>query len=271
VVDPALARTPPPEVHVGAPVDLARSRRRAATGRRAETSGSVDVASLVAAARLGEAEALDALVRATYTDAYTLAYRLTGNDEDAGDVVQEAFLRAHRGLARFRGDAQFTTWLYRITVNCASTTVRKRRRTRTEVLADDAPVPERRAERDPEWRATTAEDRAEVTVALAALPARLRQVIVLRDIYDLPHRAIAAELGISEAAAKVRLHRARRRLKAALEAPEPSKEPGRNGAPGDGALGDGALGDGALDDGALDDDGVLDDGALPDGGLDRAG
>ena len=52
---------------------------------------------------------------------YTLAYRLTGDEEDARDVVQESYLRAYRGLRAFRGDAQFSTWLYRITANCAST------------------------------------------------------------------------------------------------------------------------------------------------------
>ena len=65
--------------------------------------------------------AFDELVRVTYADTYTLAYRLTGNEEDARDVVQEAYLRAYRGVRQFRGDAQFSTWLYRITANCAST------------------------------------------------------------------------------------------------------------------------------------------------------
>jgi RNA polymerase sigma-70 factor (ECF subfamily) len=218
VVDPALASglvTPVPEPSpVAAPVF-----RRAATQRRsAPRPERADLPGLVAAARDGDPEALDALVRATYADAYTLAYRLTGNADDARDVVQEAYLRAHRGLPRFRGDAQFTTWLYRITANCASTAVRKRRRTHTEPLPDDAPVVDRRPDFDPEGRATSAEDRTMVAAALTTLPTRLRQVIVLRDIYDLPHRAIAQELGISEAAAKVRLHRARRRLKDALEA-----------------------------------------------------
>lgn len=192
------------------------------------TRGDVDVAGLVGAARDGDARALDALVRATYADTYTLAYRLTGNEDDARDVVQDAYLRAQRGLARFRGDAQFTTWLYRITANCAATAVHKRRRARTEPLTDDAPVADGRPERDPEWRAAAGEDRTAVTEALAALPARLRQVIVLRDIYDLPHAAIAAELGISEAAAKVRLHRARRRLLEVLAASPRAEGGARN-------------------------------------------
>ena len=78
-----------------------------------------DLADLVVAGRGGDRSAFDELVRATYADMYTLAYRLTGNEEDARDVVQDAFLRAYRGLRRFRGDARFSTWMYRITANCA--------------------------------------------------------------------------------------------------------------------------------------------------------
>lgn len=156
--------------------------------------------------------AFDELVKATYTDMYTLAYRLTGNEEDARDVVQEAYLRAYRGLKRFRGDARFTTWMYRITANCASTQLSKRARTRHEDLDEEIDVVDTEADHDPEQRAELAFDRDRITKALEELPIRLRTVIVLRDVYDLPHESIAAELGISEAAAKVRLHRARRKL-----------------------------------------------------------
>ena len=172
--------------------------------------------SLVDAARRGDPDALDALIRATYGGTYTLAYRLTGNEEDARDVVQDAYLRAYRGLRRFRGDAQFTTWLYRITANCSANLLAKRARHRTESLSEDEPIVDPRPEIDPEMRLAGADDRAHIAAALAGLPWRLRQVIVLRDIYDLPHGAIANELGISEAAAKVRLHRARRRLREEL-------------------------------------------------------
>jgi RNA polymerase sigma-70 factor (ECF subfamily) len=177
-----------------------------------------DLQALVDAARSGDRAALDELVRVTYRGTYTLAYRLTGHEDDARDVVQEAYLRAYRGLRRFRGDAQFTTWLYRITANCSANFLAKRARTRTEPLADDAPVVDLRPDHDPEARLAGEDDRARVAGALAILPWRLRQVIVLRDIYDLPHGSIATELGISEAAAKVRLHRARRRLRDLLAA-----------------------------------------------------
>ncbi|MDE3204834.1 MAG: sigma-70 family RNA polymerase sigma factor [Acidobacteriota bacterium] len=177
-----------------------------------------EMQTLVEAARAGDEAALDDLVRVTYGGTYTLAYRLTGNEDDARDVVQDAYLRAWRGLRRFRGDAQFTTWLYRITANCSANLLAKRARHRTEPLSDDEPVVDHRAEHDPERQVTGSDERARIAAALAQLPWRLRQVIVLRDIYDLAHGAIAKELGITEAAAKVRLHRARRRLRDLLAA-----------------------------------------------------
>jgi RNA polymerase sigma-70 factor (ECF subfamily) len=182
----------------------------------AEPAGA-ELVELVAAARRGEREAFDEVVRRTYAGTYTLAYRLTGDEEDARDVVQDAYLRAYRSLRRFRGEARFTTWLYRITANCSSTLLAKRARQRHETLVDDEPVVDSRLDHDPEARAAAGEERAVVAAALAELPWRLRQVIVLRDIYDLPHAAIATELGITEAAAKVRLHRARRRMRERLD------------------------------------------------------
>jgi RNA polymerase sigma-70 factor, ECF subfamily len=181
----------------------------------ANPRGGADLTELVAAAKGGDGEAFEAVVRATYADTYGLALRLTANEEDAKDVVQEAYLRAYRGLKRFRGEASFTTWLYRITANCATTHLGKRARHRHEDL-DDLEVPDTAPDSDPEARAEAALLRSRVADALAALPPRLRAVVVLRDVYDLPHEAIAAELGISEAAAKVRLHRARLRLRAQL-------------------------------------------------------
>ncbi|MGH9165128.1 MAG: RNA polymerase sigma factor [Acidimicrobiales bacterium] len=175
-----------------------------------------ELAELVTAAKAGDHRAFEELVKATHADAYTLAFRLTGNEEDAEDVVQEAFVRAFRGLKRFRGDAKFTTWLYRITANCAVTHMRKRHRDRHDVLDTDALLVDDRPDIDPEGRLGTADDRRLLQAALQSLSPEMRAVVVLRDIYDLPHEAIAAELGISEGAAKVRLHRARRKLRERL-------------------------------------------------------
>jgi RNA polymerase sigma-70 factor (ECF subfamily) len=172
-----------------------------------------DVAHLVTAARDGDREAFEELVRITHADTYTLALRLTGNEEDARDVVQDAYFRAFRGLKRFRGDAQFSTWMYRITANCAATHLGRRNKHRHEELLDTDPGVDDRPAVDPQLQSEATDLRGRLTTALEMLPPKLRQVVVLRDIYDLPHEAIAAELGISETAAKVRLHRARKKLR----------------------------------------------------------
>ena len=133
-------------------------------------------------------------------------------------MVQESYLRAYRGLKRFRGDAQFTTWLYRITGQL-------RRRptwagapaTATTSSTTTWPIDDLRPAANPEAVARARPRSATGSrTRCGALPPRLRAVVVLRDVYDLPHEAIAAELGISESAAKVRLHRARRQLREEL-------------------------------------------------------
>jgi len=209
-----------PEVTGKEETPMARSSRRLRIvtdssrnpdGSDGSKSHDPDMAALVDRAAAGEREAFDELVRLTHRDAFGLAVRLTGNEEDARDVVQDAYLRAYRSIGRFRGEARFSTWLYRIVANCASTHNTRRSRHRHEPLADD--VVEAAPEADPVQAAETADLRSELDAAIRALPHRLRSVIVLRDVYDLPHEAIADELGISVSAAKVRLHRARRRLR----------------------------------------------------------
>jgi RNA polymerase sigma-70 factor, ECF subfamily len=175
-----------------------------------------DTTELVAAAKDGDRDAFDELVRVTHADTYTLAYRLTGDEEDARDVVQEAYLRAYRGLKRFRGDAQFSTWMYRITANCAATHLGRHSRHRHDELDEADAVVDTHPDRDPQLRADADDLRGRLRLALDSLPPRLRVVVVLRDVYDLPHESIAAELGISESAAKVRLHRARNKLREQL-------------------------------------------------------
>jgi RNA polymerase sigma-70 factor (ECF subfamily) len=177
------------------------------------TETDPEMVDLVAAARAGDRDAFEKLVKRTHAATYTLALRLTMNEEDARDVVQEAYLRAYKGLKNYRGDAQFSTWLYRITANCASTFLNSRTRHRHEDLDPAQEPADASHESDVEMMATSSELRDRLDVALAQLPPRLRAVVVLRDVYDLPHDAIAAELGISVSAAKVRLHRARHRLR----------------------------------------------------------
>lgn len=181
--------------------------------RRQRSLRHMEAEDLLAAAREGDREAFDQLVRDTYADAYTLALRLTGNEEDAADVVQDAYLRAFRGLKKFRGDAQFSTWMYRIVANCAYTSLTKRKRLRHDAIDEEEHVVvDHRPEVDPQLVAEATSLRDRVSVALDDLSPRLRSVVVLRDVYDMPHNDIAEALGTSEAATKVRLHRARRKL-----------------------------------------------------------
>ena len=184
------------------------------TDPTAELRAEVD--RLVDAARSGDRTAFDELVRRTYVDTYTLAMRLTANEEDARDVVQESYLRAWKGIKSFRGDAQFSTWMYRITANAAATLVQKRRRRRTESLEHVEEPIDASLEAQPEAAVESSVGLEELARAVAALPPKLRSIVVLKDVYGLSHEAIAEDLGISVAAAKVRLHRGRKRLRDVL-------------------------------------------------------
>ncbi|MGI9623889.1 MAG: RNA polymerase sigma factor [Acidimicrobiales bacterium] len=179
-------------------------------------SACSDLDPLVDAARNGDNAAFDELVRRTYGDVFKLAVRLTGNETDANDVVQDTYVRAFRGLRRFRGDAQFSTWLYRIASNCASTFTARRSRQRCDSLTEAEGVIETDPEQDPTLRAEASTLRHTLERALEQLPQRLRAVVVLKHLEDLSHREIAERLGITEAATKVRLHRARNTLRRIL-------------------------------------------------------
>jgi RNA polymerase sigma-70 factor (ECF subfamily) len=176
----------------------------------------LDEAELIGSAKSGDRQAFDELVRRTFVDTFTLARRLTGNEEDARDVVQDAYLRAWKGIGKFRGDAAFSTWLYRITANAAASSVQRGRRHRAEPFADDFEPVDTGAEQMISQGAESAETLDRIADALDELPAKLRSVVVLKDVYGLSHEAIAEELGISVSAAKVRLHRARRKLRDVL-------------------------------------------------------
>ena len=183
------------------------------THRRVEPH---DEAELVDRARQGDQEAFAALVRDHQHGVFTLALRIVGNRETAADVAQDAFVRAWRALPRFRGDAAFGTWLHRITVNTASTTRRRQYRHAAVpiddvagALADDAIGPERAGE--------SADLGGALRAALDELPRGQRAVVVLKDVYGWSHHEVADALGITVTAAKVRLHRARRRLQTDLE------------------------------------------------------
>jgi RNA polymerase sigma-70 factor (ECF subfamily) len=169
---------------------------------------------VLAACRRGDPAAFEEVVRATHRLVYTQALRLVRDRQDAEDVTQETFLRVFRGLSGFRGDAQFETWLYRITANAAMTHLRRRGRF-GDLLPDDAD--ERlEAPSGSQLPADTPVDRQALAAALASLPDPMRIAVVLKDVYGLSCLEIAEMEGSTEGAIKVRLHRARKRLKDAL-------------------------------------------------------
>lgn len=178
---------------------------------------SDEMDALIEAARDGDRAAFDEIVRRTHRDVFSLAVRLTGDEEDANDVTQEVYVRAYKAIRRFRGDAAIGTWLYRICANCSATFLKKRSRQRHDVLDETAVVTDDAPENDPVLRAEASVARHDIESAIRQLPDRLRSVVVLRDVYDLSHNEIAEQLDITESAAKVRLHRARRKLVALLE------------------------------------------------------
>ena len=146
-----------------------------------------------------------------------VALRIVGNEQDAADVVQDSYLRAWRALPGFKGDSKLSTWLHAIVVNTSLSALQGRRRHATECLSEleAAQLADPRAV-DPQRGAEQSELRQELLRAIRRLSASSREVIVLRELRGLSHTQIAKQLGISETASKVRLHRARAQLQTSL-------------------------------------------------------
>ncbi len=170
---------------------------------------------LVDRARTGDRDAFGELVRIHQHEVFTLAVRLVRDRDLASDVTQDAFVRAWRAMPQFRGDAKFSTWLHRITVNTAWTHRTKRNRVRLDPLESLPSEPESAAI-DPVRAGESASAAPSIEHALKGLSTSVRSVVVLKDIYDWSHAEIADHLDISVTAAKVRLHRGRKELRQIL-------------------------------------------------------
>jgi RNA polymerase sigma-70 factor (ECF subfamily) len=163
----------------------------------------------------GDRSAFAILVERHERRVYNLALRMTGREEDARDAAQDAFLTALRKLSSFRGEAAFTTWMHRVTVNACYDLLRKRQR---------QPLLDRGGEDDlPRPEPPPAPDHADVTVlsidvqrALLEVPEDFRAVMILHDVQDLPQEEVAAILGVPVGTVKSRLHRGRVALSKAL-------------------------------------------------------
>lgn len=173
----------------------------------------VDDAYLVRRAQEGYLDAYELLVKRYANQAYRIAYRMLGDHHDAQDVAQEALTAAWEGLPRFRSDAQFSTWLYRIVTRRAlNRLTRGRSNDATDLLEsvpDHAPGPGDQVER---LRTGDA-----VTAAIMALPLPQRTVIVLHHLEDLSYAEVAAVTANSVPAVRSHLFRARRTLASTLK------------------------------------------------------
>jgi len=181
---------------------------------------------LLTALRQRESTAAEALIAAYGDRAYRLAVRITGNQHDAEEAVQDAFLRVVRKIDTFRGDSAFGSWVYRIVSNAAYEKIRGRRRTLVNMSLEDA-LPQFdengcHAGLISDWSSDIddpvmqTELRAVLSAAVSELPARYRAVIVLHDIEGLSMAEVAEALQIIVPTAKTRAHRGRLLLRERL-------------------------------------------------------
>jgi RNA polymerase sigma-70 factor (ECF subfamily) len=188
-----------------------------------EASPERDEAQAIASILGGDTRAFHDLIRPHERSVYMMALSLLQNEADAEDAAQEAFLKAFRNLAKFRGEARFGTWLISITLNEARSRLRSKNAMKMESLED---IPESQENISPallrDWREIPSEalERKEVRQllqqAICDLPLIYREVFLLRDVEELSVSESAETLGITIASVKVRLHRARMMLQKAL-------------------------------------------------------
>lgn len=177
---------------------------------RAPSGAFDDEAVLVEACRRGERPALHALYERYRRRVFALIARIVGA-QDAEELTQDVFLRAFRGLEKFRGEAQLSTWMYRLAVNAALShatraQARQRRNVSDEALEKMPALDGSPDTGDPRLRAKLSE-------ALEALPAGYRAVLVLHDVEGLQHDEIAVILGCRVGTSKSQLHKARAKMR----------------------------------------------------------
>lgn len=187
-----------------------------------ETVETVDDVALVQRTLTGDQQAFTQLVERYKDPVYNLAYRMLGNQTEAEDVAQEAFVKAYTQLHTYRDSHKFSTWLLSITSHLAIDLLRRRRF--VAMPLEDSPVVEWMPDvgAGPEESALIEERHDEMQHLLRKLPEKYRSVVVLRYYQDMSYEEIAATLHLTPALVKARLHRARELLGRALK-----EEPGR--------------------------------------------
>lgn len=175
----------------------------------------------------GDSSAFDEMVRRYWDRIYAMVHQLLRNQQDAEEVTQDAFIRAHRGLVNFRGDSAFSTWLYQIATNLA----RNRywywwRRKRDKSISFDQPVGDDNSTplsemiaaevETPEDATVTQELVDRIAVGMEKLGAKHREILILRNVKNLSYEEIAVILGLSVGTVKSRIARARESLRSRL-------------------------------------------------------
>jgi RNA polymerase sigma-70 factor (ECF subfamily) len=191
-------------------VTMTEAREQTASSGPAADLDAADDAALVSAFLAGQGEAFDRIVERHRRHVYQVCYRFTGNHEDASDLAQDVFVRAFKGLRRFKGESSLGTWLYRVAVN-ASLNQAARRRPDTRPIdgfehADPHAI-------DPLQTIEAGQQTAWIRRAIRQLPPRQRATLILRVYQDLSHEEIARVLGSSVGAAKANLFHALTSLK----------------------------------------------------------
>jgi RNA polymerase sigma-70 factor (ECF subfamily) len=189
------------------------------------SSSEVDDRELIARLKAGDGDAFEEAVRTYSSRLLAVTRRILNNDEEARDALQDTFLSAFRAIQSFEGDARLSTWLHRIAVNAALMKVRTRKRKPERSIEELLPAfreDGHHAEGFVAWEPPVdvameiAHNRALVRECIAELPEQYRMVLMMRDIEDIDTAEIAAMLGVTPNAVKIRLHRARQALRTLL-------------------------------------------------------
>lgn len=175
-------------------------------------------AKIIEQVRSGDTEAFEGLILAHQKQVYNLALRMTGNEQDALDLSQEAFLRAYTSLESFRGDSKFSVWLYRLVSNVCIDFIRSRKRRPVVSLSytgddedmQELEIPDSRFSPETEFEKNAL--REAVSRGLELLSPEYRQILTLREINGLSYEEIGAVLDLEEGTVKSRIFRARKRL-----------------------------------------------------------
>ena len=181
-------------------------------------SESISDAACVRRLQRGDIDAFEILVRRHEKAIFNLVYRMLGNYDDAAETAQEVFLSAYRAIGQFRGESNFSTWLYRIALNHATTRRKSTNLRQKRLVPIDGSDMVDDTQLGPAETLEKKELRERVQRALNELEPEDATVILLRDLQDIPYEDVAQMLKIPVGTVKSRLHRARRALKTHLTA-----------------------------------------------------